>query len=62
MRKIIDIFLSEKLLDLYLGSDSSDCPLPCITFSTEVRFISETDDDYIGMYLDFLPTVKVKKI
>ena len=29
------------------GNDRSDCPLPCKTFSTEVKFVSETDE-----YLD----------
>ena len=52
------ILLSGKLENLYLGSDSSDCPLPCTTFSTEVKISSEVDE-YLGFGLNFLSTVQV---
>ena len=52
------ILFSGKLENLYLGSDSSDCPLPCTTFSTEVKISSEVDE-YLGFGLNFLSTVQV---
>ena len=49
---------SGKLENLYLGSDSSDCPLPCATFSTEAKVSSEVDE-YLGFLLNFVSTVQV---
>ena len=46
--------------DLFLGVDPSDCPLPCRTFSTEVKFFSKLDE-LVGFGLFFLPTVEVDK-
>ena len=46
---------------MFYGVDTSDCPLPCRTFSTEVKFISESDD-YHGLVLNFLPTVEVDNL
>ena len=46
---------------MFYGVDTSDCPLPCRTFSTEVKFISESDE-YHGLVLNFLPTVEVDNL
>ena len=46
---------------MFLGVDSSDCPLPCRTFSTEVKFFSKLDE-LVGFGLFFLPTVEVGKV
>ena len=58
-------FLSAKLTNLFFGVDQSDCPLPCVTFSTEVKYLSRMDssmDSFVsGIQLNFLPTVEVIK-
>ena len=46
---------------MFYGVDTSDCPLPCRIFSTEVKFISESDE-YHGLVLNFLPTVEVDNL
>ena len=57
--QVIDTFLlSVKLDNLFFGVDPSDCPLPCKTFSTEVKYSDESDQQF-GIYLSFLPTVEV---
>ena len=47
------------LLDhLYVGAAPSDCPLPCTTFSTETRRISDMDE-YLGFAVIFENNVEV---
>ena len=48
-------FLSAKLTDLFFGVDQSDCPLPCVTFSTEVKYLSRMNSNDSGIQLYFLP-------
>ena len=54
----IENFFSAQLQNLFLGIDPNDCPLPCRTFSTEVKLYLELDE-YFAIYLNFLPTVEV---
>ena len=47
------------LLDhLYVGAAPSDCPLPCTTFATETRRISDMDE-YLGFAVIFENNVEV---
>ena len=59
--KLCTSLLSAKIGNLFLGVDPSDCPLPCRTFSTEVKFFSKLDE-LVGFGLFFLPTVEVDKV
>ena len=54
-------FLSAQLTNLFFGVDQSDCPIPCVTFSTEVKYLSTMDSYPSGIQLNFLPTVEVIK-
>ena len=57
-----DIFLILGALEnLFFGTDASDCPLPCETFSTETKLTSATSSDYAGFGLTFKDTVEVHK-
>ena len=56
------IFLSALLYNLFFGLDQSDCPLPCATISTEVKFLSGFDQDTPGVDINFIPIVEVKCI
>ena len=44
--------------NLFFGVDPSDCPLPCKTFSTEVKYFYQSDE-HLGISLSFLSTVEV---
>ena len=57
--QVFDTFLlSAKLGNLFFGVDPSDCPLPCKTFSTEVKYFYQSDE-HLGISLSFLSTVEV---
>ena len=56
------IFLSALLYNLFFGLDQSDCPLPCATISTEVKFLSRVDQDTHGVDINIIPIVEVKCI
>ena len=57
--QVFDTFLlSAKLGNLFFGVDPSDCPLPCKTFSTEVKYFYQLDE-HLGISLSFLSTVEV---
>ena len=46
----------------FFGLDQSDCPLPCATFSSEVKILSTIYLDTPGVEISFLPTMEVKSI
>jgi hypothetical protein len=51
---------SVTLADLFEGSKTSDCPLPCTTLHTDTRFITDMINTYMTMItLIFSPTVQV---
>ena len=52
---------SVQIGQLFYGLDPPDCPLPCRTFSTEIKFSSKWDE-LVGFGLYFLPTVEVDKV
>ena len=57
---LTDIFLILGALEnLFFGTDASDCPLPCETFSTETKLTSTINSDYTGFSLTFKETVEV---
>ena len=54
--------LYDLLYDLYFGVDQSDCPLPCTTVTSEVKFLSRLEWEHGGgVSFSFLPTVEVIK-
>ena len=44
---------------LFAGSETSDCALPCTTFNTETRFLSEYASTSNAVFIMFSPTVEV---
>ena len=55
------LMISGALENLFFGTDTSDCSLPCETFSTETKLTSTVSSDYIGFGLTFKETVEVNK-
>ena len=47
---------------LLQGVQSSGCPLPCSTVSTESKLTNVIDTGYIGIGLTFVQTVKVNTV
>ena len=47
---------------LFQGVQSSDCPLPCTTVSTESKLTNVIDPGYVGIGLTFVQTVKVNTV
>ena len=52
--------VSGALENLFFGTDTSDCSLPCETFSTETKLTS-INSDYTGFGLTYKETVEVDK-
>ena len=51
--------ISVQLENLFIGVDPSNCPLPCSTFSAEIKLLSILETPKSKMILDFLPTIEV---
>ena len=61
--KTVRLGFRTKCLNLFKGYDTSDCPNPCKTFSTNSKFVSghRWDKNLTSVTIKFLPTVRVTK-
>ena len=55
-------FFSVHLDKLFFGVDPSNCPLPCSTFSAEIKLLQMVESPKSNMILDFLPIIEVMVI